>query len=93
MGTKVTPDTPGFGPIEVTLHKPTEAFSRPNPNYKKAAAAKEITKFLDPCEDARKESMKCLDEHMYDRQACMAFFQNMRDCKDAVRAERGGLWG
>merc|ERR1712093_491847 len=39
------------------------------------------TKFVDPCEDARKESMRCLDKNNYNRDACTDFFKSYRECK------------
>ena len=36
---------------------------------------------LDPCEDARKESMRCLDKNNYNRDACTEFFRSYRACK------------
>lgn len=35
----------------------------------------------DPCDVARKESMKCLDKNNYNREACSDFFRNYRECK------------
>lgn len=39
------------------------------------------SKFVDPCENARKESMKCLDVNNYNRDACSEFFKSYRECK------------
>ncbi|KDQ61770.1 hypothetical protein JAAARDRAFT_172189 [Jaapia argillacea MUCL 33604] len=39
------------------------------------------TKFIDPCEDAAKASMDCLNRNDYDRESCLNFFQAYRDCK------------
>jgi cytochrome c oxidase assembly protein subunit 23 len=36
---------------------------------------------VDPCEDARKESMRCLDKNNYNRDACTEFFKSYRECK------------
>lgn len=36
---------------------------------------------VDPCEDARKDSMRCLDKNNYDRDACTDFFKSYRECK------------
>ncbi|KAM0746054.1 hypothetical protein T439DRAFT_360633 [Meredithblackwellia eburnea MCA 4105] len=51
-----------------------------------------ISKFADPCETARKESMKCLDDNSYQKSKCTDFFQAYRDCKkdwlDQRRADR-----
>ncbi|CEQ40237.1 SPOSA6832_01836 [Sporobolomyces salmonicolor] len=35
------------------------------------------SKFADPCEVAREESMRCLDRHAYDKSKCTEY----RDCK------------
>ncbi|KAI5480824.1 protein of MTCP1 family [Pseudohyphozyma bogoriensis] len=39
------------------------------------------SQFADPCEEARKQSMKCLDDNAYNKSKCTNFFQAYRDCK------------
>ncbi|PSR72799.1 hypothetical protein PHLCEN_2v11296 [Hermanssonia centrifuga] len=46
------------------------------------------TKFVDPCEDAAKASLTCMDHHSYDRDKCSDFFQVYRDCKKQWMEER-----
>ncbi|KZP01728.1 hypothetical protein CALVIDRAFT_559526 [Calocera viscosa TUFC12733] len=51
-------------------------------DYKKVFEGKDIvSRFVDPCAQAAKESMACLDRHSYDRDQCLDFFQVYRDCK------------
>ncbi|KAK9898824.1 hypothetical protein P389DRAFT_193844 [Cystobasidium minutum MCA 4210] len=45
------------------------------------AAQAAHTKFTDPCEVPRQQSMKCLDKNNYNRDACTEFFRNYRECK------------
>ncbi|EMD38845.1 hypothetical protein CERSUDRAFT_47802 [Gelatoporia subvermispora B] len=40
-----------------------------------------VTKFVDPCTEASKASMACMDRNDYDRDKCMDFFRAYRDCK------------
>lgn len=41
------------------------------------------SKFTDPCAHAAKLSMKCLDDHAYDRSKCGEVFNQYRECKKA----------
>ncbi|KIS67282.1 uncharacterized protein UMAG_11153 [Mycosarcoma maydis] len=41
------------------------------------------SKFTDPCAHAAKLSMKCLDDHAYDRSKCADVFHQYRQCKTA----------
>ena len=41
------------------------------------------SKFTDPCAHAAKLSMKCLDDHAYDRSKCSEVFTQYRECKKA----------
>ncbi|SOV01617.1 related to COX23 - protein with function in mitochondrial copper homeostasis [Ustilago sp. UG-2017a] len=41
------------------------------------------SKFTDPCAHAAKLSMKCLDDHAYDRSKCGDIFNQYRECKKA----------
>ncbi|KAJ3553613.1 hypothetical protein NM688_g3513 [Phlebia brevispora] len=47
-----------------------------------------LTKFVDPCEDAAKASMECLNRHDYNRDKCTDFFQAYRDCKKTWMDQR-----
>ncbi|GBE86595.1 hypothetical protein BKA93DRAFT_270181 [Sparassis latifolia] len=63
--------------------------SLPNPqdnivpqNYREQFQGRHATsQFIDPCEDAAKASMKCLDRNNYIRTECIDFFEAYRDCK------------
>ncbi|BGO99421.1 hypothetical protein RTBOTA2_002681 [Rhodotorula toruloides] len=51
-------------------------------SYTEAFRGREAhTKFADPCEIARQESMRCLNDYSYDKGKCTEFFQAYRDCK------------
>ncbi|KAH9964396.1 hypothetical protein BJV74DRAFT_302893 [Russula compacta] len=51
-------------------------------NYKETFQKRTVTsQFADPCEEASKASMDCLNRHDYDRDKCLDFFQAYRDCK------------
>ncbi|CBQ69201.1 related to COX23-protein with function in mitochondrial copper homeostasis [Sporisorium reilianum SRZ2] len=41
------------------------------------------SKYTDPCAHAAKLSMKCLDDHAYDRSKCGDVFNQYRECKKA----------
>ncbi|KAI0923826.1 hypothetical protein AcV5_009267 [Taiwanofungus camphoratus] len=56
---------------------------KPNNYYDKFKGRQVTSKFVDPCEDAAKASMNCLNRHDYDRDKCLDFFQAYRDCKKA----------
>ncbi|PRT54451.1 Cytochrome c oxidase-assembly factor COX23, mitochondrial [Wickerhamiella sorbophila] len=38
------------------------------------------SEFYDPCSEAAKMSMKCLERNNYDRKKCKDYFQAYRDC-------------
>lgn len=38
--------------------------------------------YISPCAEASKASIDCLIRNEYDRDACLAYFQAYRDCKD-----------
>ncbi|CDS00183.1 related to COX23-protein with function in mitochondrial copper homeostasis [Sporisorium scitamineum] len=46
------------------------------------------SKFTDPCAHAAKLSMKCLDDHAYDRSKCGDVFSQYRECKKAWIRQR-----
>ncbi|KAH7914843.1 hypothetical protein BJ138DRAFT_999192 [Hygrophoropsis aurantiaca] len=54
---------------------------KPQDYHKQFSARETYSKHTDPCEDAAKASMKCMDRNSYDREKCMDFFQAYRDCK------------
>ncbi|KZT59865.1 hypothetical protein CALCODRAFT_481167 [Calocera cornea HHB12733] len=61
--------------------EPVPTGQRPK-DYRKIIEQKEVvSKFVDPCAQAAKESMDCLNRHSYDRDQCLDFFQVYRDCK------------
>ncbi|KAH9945704.1 hypothetical protein B0H21DRAFT_743639 [Amylocystis lapponica] len=62
-------------------------------NYVAQFQGRHVTsKFIDPCEDAAKASMDCLNRHDYNRDECLDFFRAYRDCKkswiDQRKADR-----
>ncbi|TFY61187.1 hypothetical protein EVG20_g7151 [Dentipellis fragilis] len=64
------------------------ATSKPN-NYRDTFGARSVTsEFADPCVEASKASMECLNRHDYDRDKCLDFFQAYRDCKKAWIEQR-----
>jgi len=51
-------------------------------DYKAAfKTRKVITELVDPCEEHRRRSMKCLDVNNYDRTMCSDAFKAFRECK------------
>ncbi|KAI0629272.1 hypothetical protein C8Q77DRAFT_1143051 [Trametes polyzona] len=60
--------------------------------YTKRFKGKPVSKFVDPCAEASKASMDCMNHHDYDRDKCLDYFQAYRDCKKAwqeqLRADR-----
>ncbi|KAI0367052.1 hypothetical protein BV20DRAFT_971165 [Pilatotrama ljubarskyi] len=48
---------------------------------------KQVSKFVDPCSDASKASMDCMNHNDYDRDKCLDYFQAYRDCKKAWQAQ------
>ncbi|KAH7917487.1 hypothetical protein BV22DRAFT_1026264 [Leucogyrophana mollusca] len=55
--------------------------AKPRDYHEQFSGREVYTKHTDPCEDAAKASMKCMDRNAYDREKCMDFFQAYRDCK------------
>ncbi|KAI9505850.1 hypothetical protein BX070DRAFT_178098, partial [Coemansia spiralis] len=49
---------------------------------------KTSSKFMDPCAIESKASMKCMDEHNYDKDLCSEYFAAYRECKKLWVAER-----
>ncbi|EJU03526.1 cytochrome c oxidase-assembly factor COX23 mitochondrial [Dacryopinax primogenitus] len=82
MATKYIPPEPtNSGP------EPAPTGQQPT-NYKQVFEGRVVTKFVDPCEQAAKESMACLNRHSYDRDQCLDFFQAYRDCKQEWLKQR-----
>lgn len=46
-----------------------------------AMKKKKASKFYDPCAEASKMSLRCLERNDYDKDKCIAYFQAYRDCK------------
>ncbi|KAL0065828.1 Mitochondrial copper homeostasis protein [Marasmius tenuissimus] len=70
-----------------------KALPPPNENarpksYLEQFQGKEASKFTDPCADASKASMACLNKYDYDRDKCLDYFQAYRDCKKAWLEQR-----
>ncbi|OCB86372.1 hypothetical protein A7U60_g6490 [Sanghuangporus baumii] len=47
-----------------------------------------ITKFVDPCEDASRASMDCMNRNDYDKQKCRNYFEAYRECKKTWMEQR-----
>ncbi|KIP09997.1 hypothetical protein PHLGIDRAFT_115813 [Phlebiopsis gigantea 11061_1 CR5-6] len=56
--------------------------------YKEVFKNRPETKFVDPCADASKASMACLNKNNFDKEKCTAYFQAYRDCKRAWLEQR-----
>lgn len=67
---------------------PPEANVKPKDYHAKFSARTSYSKHTDPCEDAAKASLKCMDRNQYDKGKCEDFFQAYRDCKRAWLDER-----
>ncbi|KAF8552411.1 hypothetical protein OG21DRAFT_125841 [Imleria badia] len=61
---------------------------KPKDYYAKFSARKTYTEYTDPCEEASKASLACMDQNGHNRDKCMAYFQAYRDCKRAWIDER-----
>jgi cytochrome c oxidase assembly protein subunit 23 len=57
---------------------PDNPTSKPN---KQAFASKQPSQFFDPCAEASKMSLKCMERNNFDRDQCMEYFHAYRDCK------------
>ncbi|KZP34580.1 hypothetical protein FIBSPDRAFT_11293 [Athelia psychrophila] len=59
-------------------------------DYRQAFQSREIyTKHTDPCAEASKATMKCLDRNNYDKTKCTEFFQAYTECKKTSRSGSG----
>ncbi|KAI9304194.1 hypothetical protein BJ944DRAFT_182117 [Cunninghamella echinulata] len=71
--------------------KPTFTdFSTPS-DFEEKFKKKQITKYMNPCSDEEKQSMKCLDVNNYDKSKCEYFFLQYRECKKRWQQERRRL--
>lgn len=50
-------------------------------SHKKAFKAKEPSQFYDPCAEASRMSLKCMERNNFDRDKCMEYFHAYRECK------------
>ncbi|KXN86623.1 Cytochrome c oxidase-assembly factor COX23, mitochondrial [Leucoagaricus sp. SymC.cos] len=74
-------DTVSGNKINTDDLPPPEAGLKPH-NYREQFSGRQVTsQFIDPCYEASKASMDCLNRHNYDRDACLDYFQAYRDCK------------
>ena len=58
------------------------------PDIKSTFSQKGKSKFFDPCAEASKASMKCLDRNDYDKEKCADFFRAYRECKSRWLEDR-----
>ncbi|KAL1941130.1 hypothetical protein VTO73DRAFT_7342 [Trametes versicolor] len=56
-------------------------------SYTKRFKDKPVSKFVDPCAEASKASMDCMNHNDYDRDQCLDYFQAYRDCKKAWQTQ------
>ncbi|GAA99380.1 uncharacterized protein L969DRAFT_47355 [Mixia osmundae IAM 14324] len=79
-------------PVDSTIRdpipRPANSQSEVPRPYRELFKNKEASKFVDPCDQARADSMRCLDEQSYNRSACSEFFTAYRDCKKAWLKQR-----
>ncbi|KAF6753002.1 hypothetical protein DFP72DRAFT_1069784 [Ephemerocybe angulata] len=58
-------------------------------NYREQFAGRQVTsQFIDPCAEASKASLDCLNRNDYDRDACLAYFKAYRECKNTWIQQR-----
>ncbi|ODQ51835.1 hypothetical protein SAICODRAFT_31160 [Saitoella complicata NRRL Y-17804] len=55
---------------------------------KKKFREKQPSQFVDPCSEASKAAMKCLDRNDYDKSLCGSYFAAVRECKKIWLEER-----
>jgi len=64
-----------------TTDKDPALTARPE-DYKETFRRRQYTsEFVDPCAEASKASMDCLNRNDYDRDKCLDFFRAYRECK------------
>lgn len=49
---------------------------------------KDASQYFDPCAEAAKMSMNCLDRNNYDKKKCKQYFEAYRDCTRAWKQKR-----
>ncbi|KAG6332519.1 hypothetical protein ID866_6569 [Astraeus odoratus] len=64
------------------------ANTTPKDYYAKFSARTTYSKHTDPCEEAAKASLTCMDQNEYNKDKCQDFFQAYRDCKRAWLDQR-----
>ncbi|KAG1746635.1 uncharacterized protein EDB91DRAFT_1118094 [Suillus paluster] len=75
--------------MSTTSPKPSPQDNVKPADYKDVFAARQAyTQHTDPCEQAAKASLSCMDRNDYNRDNCMDFFQAYRDCKKAWLEQR-----
>ncbi|KAH9851938.1 hypothetical protein C2E23DRAFT_886163 [Lenzites betulinus] len=83
--------TEGVDKNKISSLPDPQANSVPEP-YQKRFKGKPVSKFVDPCAEASKASMDCMNHHDYDRDKCLSYFQAYRDCKktwqEQLKADR-----
>lgn len=55
---------------------------------KKEYLFREKSQYFDPCKEASKMSMSCLERNNYDRSQCKQYFEIYRDCMAAWKRGR-----
>jgi len=76
-----------MSPAHMSDDNPVPVF--PPKNYRETFQKRTVTsQFTDPCDEASKASMDCLNRNDYDRDKCLDFFQAYRDCKKAWIEQR-----
>ncbi|XP_006462005.1 hypothetical protein AGABI2DRAFT_206142 [Agaricus bisporus var. bisporus H97] len=58
------------------------------PHREQSSGKHVVSKFIDPCHEASKASMDCLNKNNYNRDSCLDYFQAYRDCKKAWLQQR-----
>ncbi|KIJ65694.1 hypothetical protein HYDPIDRAFT_110841 [Hydnomerulius pinastri MD-312] len=61
---------------------------KPKDYHAKFTARKSYSQYTDPCEDASKASLTCMDRNEYNRDKCMEYFEAYRECKKTWLAQR-----
>ncbi|CAN6640513.1 hypothetical protein TRVA0_018S00958 [Trichomonascus vanleenenianus] len=49
--------------------------------HKERFRTKEPSQFYDPCAEASKMSLRCMERNDFDREKCMDYFHAYRECK------------
>ncbi|ODQ63490.1 hypothetical protein NADFUDRAFT_84159 [Nadsonia fulvescens var. elongata DSM 6958] len=56
--------------------------------HKRAIRTKMPTQFYDPCAEASKMSLACMERNNFERDNCIEYFKAYRECKKAWAEER-----